>query len=180
MTLLFHHDRSFIFQRLKTREYKRLISMGSKMSVLNKWRIRQDETYLAGKGYLENNKVVLDCDGGSPMWLAYPAKKLAALIKKHDLHKITILGLRHYTCFPFIWSGSSIKEVQERLDTPIYKWRWTSHVTDCLREQTAEKFQRYIEIWNVVKSLCIKMTLSTWVKRALKQRYINVLSNANV
>jgi len=67
MTLLFHHDRSFIFQRLKTREYKRLISMGSKMSVLNKWRIRQDETYLAGKGYLENNKVVLDCDGGSPM-----------------------------------------------------------------------------------------------------------------
>jgi len=146
---LFHHEGKFIFQTSKTRESKRLISLDTKtQTLLNKWRIRQNESYLAGKGILNNNKVVFDRDDGSPIRLAYPNEKLAALIKKHDLHKITIHGLRHTHASLLFEAGASIKEVQERLGHSDIQMTMNiyTHVTDYLKEQTAEKFQRYIEL----------------------------------
>ncbi|HCC3140655.1 site-specific integrase [Niallia sp. Sow4_A1] len=146
---LFHHDGKFIFQTSKTRESKRLISLDPlTLSLLNKWRIKQNEAYLAGKGYLNNNKVVFDRDDGSPMRLAYPNEKLAALIKKHNLHKITIHGLRHTHASLLFEAGASIKEVQERLGHSDIQMTMNiyTHVTDTLKEQTAQKFQRYIEL----------------------------------
>ncbi|HZH59522.1 MAG TPA: site-specific integrase [Metabacillus sp.] len=146
---LFHHEGKFIFQTSKTRESKRLISLDTKtLSLLNKWRIRQNEAYLAGKGNLDDNKMVFDRDDGSPMRLAYPNEKLAALNKKHGLHKITIHGLRHTHASLLFEAGASIKEVQEWLghsDIQITMNIYT-HVTDYLKEQTADKFQRYIEL----------------------------------
>jgi integrase len=91
------------------------------LSLLNKWRIRQNEAYLAGKTILNDHKIVFDRDDGSPMRLAYPNDKLDALIKKHKLHKITIHGLRHTHASLLFEAGASIKEVQERLGHSIYK-----------------------------------------------------------
>ena len=73
------------------------------------------KAYLAGKGYLNNNKMVLNRDDSSPIRLAYPTDKLASLIKKHNLHEITVHGLRHTPASLWFEAGVSIKEVQEWL-----------------------------------------------------------------
>lgn len=146
---LFFHKGQFLFQTSKTKESKRLISLDSKtLSLLNKWRIRQNEAYLGGKTFISDHKVVFDRDDGSPMRLAYPNDKLTALIKKHNLHKITIHGLRHTHASLLFEAGASIKEVQERLGHSDIQMTMNiyTHVTDYLKEQTAEKFQRYIEL----------------------------------
>ena len=103
---------------------------------------------LAGKGYLNDYNLIFDRDNGSPMRLAYPNDKLATLIKKHNLHKITIHGLRHTHASLLFEAGASIKEVQERLGHSHIQMTMNiyTHVTDYLKEQTAEKFQRYIEL----------------------------------
>ena len=88
----FSHKGEFIFQTSKTRESRRLISLDTMtLSLLNKWRIRQNEAYLAGKSYLNDNKMVFDRDDGSPMRLAYPNDKLAALIKKHNFTELLFM-----------------------------------------------------------------------------------------
>lgn len=146
---LFFHKGKFLFQTSKTRESKRLISLDNKtLSLLNKWRVRQNEAYLVGKTFISNHKVVFDRDNGSPMRLAYPNDKLATLIKKHNLHKITIHGLRHTHASLLFEAGANIKEVQERLGHSDIQMTMNiyTHVTDYLKEQTAEKFQRYIEL----------------------------------
>ncbi|QNF30905.1 tyrosine-type recombinase/integrase [Metabacillus sp. KUDC1714] len=61
---------------------------------------------------------------------------------------MTIHGLRHIHASLLFVAGASIKEVQERLghsDIQITMNIYT-HVTDHLKEQTAEKFQRYIDL----------------------------------
>ncbi|WP_232329009.1 MULTISPECIES: tyrosine-type recombinase/integrase [Metabacillus] len=56
--------------------------------------------------------------------------------------------MRHIHASLLFVAGASIKEVQERLghsDIQITMNIYT-HVTDHLKEQTAEKFQRYIDL----------------------------------
>ena len=82
------------------------------------------------------------------MRLAYLNDKLSAVIKKHKLHQVTIHGLRHTHASLLFEAGASIKEVQERLGHSDIQMTMNiyTHVTDDLKEQTAEKFQRYIEM----------------------------------
>lgn len=146
---LFFYKGEFLFQTSKTKESKRLISLDDKtLSLLNKWRIRQNEAYLASETVLNNYNLVFDRDDGSPMRLAYLNEKLASLIKRHGFHEITIHGLRHTHASLLFEAGASIKEVQERLGHSDIQMTMNiyTHVTDYLKEQTAEKFQRYIEL----------------------------------
>jgi len=146
---LFHHNGQFILQTPKTKESKRLISLDSKtLSLLKKWRIRQKESNLAAMNYIDDNNMVFTRDDGSPMRLAYPNEKLDILIKKHKLHRITIHGFRHTHASLLFEAGASIKEVQERLGHSDIQMTMDiyTHVTDTVKEQTAEKFQRYIEL----------------------------------
>ncbi|TDL62340.1 hypothetical protein E2R56_28985 [Rhodococcus qingshengii] len=85
---------------------------------------------------------------GTPIRLAYPNEKLDIVIKKHNLHRITIHGLRHTHASLLFEAGASIKEVQERLGHSDFKMTMNiyTHVTITLKEQTAAKFQRYIEL----------------------------------
>ncbi|MGZ9871796.1 site-specific integrase [Priestia endophytica] len=146
---LFFYKGEFLFQPPKTKESKRLISLDIQtLSLLKKWRTRQSKAYLASKAYLSGNKMVFNRDDESPLRLAYPNEKLASLIKKHNLHKITIHGLRHTHASLLFEAGASIKEVQERLGHSDIQMTMNiyTHVTDYLKEQTADKFQRYIEL----------------------------------
>ncbi|MEC2057980.1 site-specific integrase [Peribacillus psychrosaccharolyticus] len=146
---LFHNKGEFIFQTSKTKESRRLISLSTQTtSLLKKWRIRQSETNLAIVNHLEDRKMVFTRDDGSPLRLAYPNEKLEIVIKKHQLHRITIHGLRHTHASLLFEAGASIKEVQERLGHSDIKMTMNiyTHVTDTLKEQTAQKFQRYIEL----------------------------------
>ena len=145
---LFHNEGEFILQTSKTKESKRLISLDSKtIALLKKWRIRQIEANLGNKNS-SDNKMVFTREDGSPMRLAYPNEKLDIVIKKHNLHRITIHGLRHTHASLLFEAGASIKEVQERLGHSDIKMTMNiyTHVTDTLKEQTAQKFQRYIEL----------------------------------
>ncbi|WP_437341872.1 tyrosine-type recombinase/integrase [Cytobacillus gottheilii] len=146
---LFHNKGEFIFQTSKTKESKRLISLDSKtLSLLKKWRIRQIEADLANRNSSDVNKMVFTRDDGTPLRLAYPNEKLDIVIKKHNLHRITIHGLRHTHASLLFEAGASIKEVQERLGHSDIQMTMNiyTHVTDTLKEQTAQKFQRYIEL----------------------------------
>ncbi|AEN91942.1 Lambda integrase-like protein(Phage) [Priestia megaterium WSH-002] len=146
---LFHNEGKFIFQTSKTRESKRLISLDTKtLSLLKKWRVEQIQANLANKGSTKESKIVFTRDDGSPMRLAYLNDKLGALIKRYKLHEVTIHGLRHTHASLLFEAGASIKEVQERLGHSDIQMTMNiyTHVTDDLKEQTAEKFQRYIEL----------------------------------
>ncbi|MEH7610764.1 site-specific integrase [Gottfriedia acidiceleris] len=146
---LFHHKGQFIVQTSKTKESKRLISLDDMtLSLLKKWRIRQKESNLAAMNYIDTRNMVFTRDDGSPMRLAYPNEKLDILIRKHKLHRITVHGFRHTHASLLFEAGASIKEVQERLGHSDIKMTMDiyTHVTDTVKEQTAEKFQRYIEL----------------------------------
>ncbi|KQU24069.1 integrase [Bacillus sp. Leaf13] len=146
---LFHTEGEFIFQTSKTKESKRLISLGTKtLTLLKKWRIQQNEANLASSHDWDNKKVVFTRDDGSPTRLAYLNEKLDIVIKKHNLHRITIHGLRHTHASLLFESGASIKEVQERLGHSDIQMTMNiyTHVTDTVKEQTAAKFQKFMEL----------------------------------
>ncbi|MFP7300107.1 tyrosine-type recombinase/integrase [Neobacillus niacini] len=146
---LFYNKGKFIIQTPKTKESKRLISLDPKtLSLLKKWRIRQREANMAIKNTIDNGNIAFTREDGTPIRLAYPNEKLNIVIKKHNLHPITIHGLRHTHASLLFEAGASIKEVQERLGHTDVKMTMNiyTHVTNTLKEQTATKFQRYIEL----------------------------------
>jgi integrase len=94
------------------------------------------------------NNFVFTREDGIPLRLAYLNEKLNILIKKHNLHSITIHGLRHTHASLLFEAGASIKKVQERLGHTDIQMSMNiyTHVTNTLKEQTASKFQKYIEL----------------------------------
>ncbi|WP_096202101.1 tyrosine-type recombinase/integrase [Bacillus sp. FJAT-45350] len=146
---LTHVDGKFLIQTPKTKVSKRLISLdGKSLPLLKKWRTTQIETNLATMNTFNDNNMVFTRDDGSPMRLAYPNEKLDILIKKHNLHRITIHGLRHTHASLLFEAGANIKEVQERLGHSDIQMTMNiyTHVTDHVKEQTADKFQKYLEL----------------------------------
>ncbi len=146
---LFYDQGEYLFQTPKTKKSTRLISLDtSTLNSLKKLRKEQIEAKLAAFNSNNENRIVFTRGDGSPLRLAYPNEKLNILIKKHNLHRITIHGLRHTHASLLFEAGASIKEVQERLGHSDIKMTMNiyTHVTDYLKEQTAAKFQSYIEL----------------------------------
>ncbi|MGM0877580.1 MAG: tyrosine-type recombinase/integrase [Bacillota bacterium] len=140
---------NLLFKLPKQRILSVLISLDTiTLFLLNKWRIRQIEANLASANILDDNKIVFTRDDGSPLRLAYLNEQLDIVIKKHNLHRITIHGFRHTHASLLFEAGASIKEVQERLGHSDIQMTMNiyTHVTDTLKEQTAAKFQKYIEL----------------------------------
>lgn len=146
---LFYSDGQYHFQTPKTGQSRRVISLDIlTLSLLKKWRIRQKEENLATMNDNGSNNLLFTREDCSPLRLAYPNDKLNSMIKKHNLHPISIHGLRHTHASLLFEAGASIKEVQERLGHSDIKMTMNiyTHVTDTLKEQTAQKFQKYIEL----------------------------------
>ncbi|WP_062349876.1 tyrosine-type recombinase/integrase [Bacillus kwashiorkori] len=147
-TLFFNNGKHY-FQQPKTATSKRSISLDTKtLSLLKKWRTRLKEANLANPNLFEDNNLVFTRDDGLPLRLAYPNDKLNIVIEKHKLHKISIHGLRHTHASLLFEAGASIKEVQERLGHSDIQMTMNiyTHVTDHVKEQTAQKFEKYIEL----------------------------------
>ncbi|MBM7096652.1 site-specific integrase [Bacillus sp. H-16] len=145
---LFHAEGKHIFQTSKTKESRRLISLDPQtLELLKKLRIEQKKDNLALMSTNKEN-IVFTRDGSLPLRASYLNEKLNILIRKHNLHRITIHGLRHTHASLLFEAGASIKEVQERLGHSDIQMTMNiyTHVTDYLKEKTAEKFQRYIEL----------------------------------
>lgn len=146
---LFQTDGKHLFQTPKTKDSKRSISLDTQtLSLLKKWRISQLEENMSHRLKPSEDNIVFTRSDGSPIRLAYLNEKLNSLIKRHSLHPITIHGLRHTHASLLFEAGASIKEVQERLGHSDIQMTMNiyTHVTDTVKEQTAQKFQRYIEL----------------------------------
>lgn len=126
-----------------------LISLDSdSIATLKKWRTGQLAEELACAEKFSDNKFIFTREDGSPMRLAYLNEKLDILIKKYNLHRITVHGFRHTHASLLFEAGASIKAVQERLGHSDINMTMNiyTHVTDHVKEQTAAKFQSYIEL----------------------------------
>ncbi|RAP29984.1 hypothetical protein C2W64_02539 [Brevibacillus laterosporus] len=84
---------------------------------------------------------------GKPLRLAYLNEKRKKIIKKYNLHPITIHGLRHTHASLLFEANASIKEVQERLGHTDIKMTMNiyTHATKSVKEQTANKFLHFLE-----------------------------------
>jgi integrase len=146
---LYYDKGKAIFQTTKTGDFRRLISLDSKtLTLLKKWRIKQNGALIANKGGNEFKDLVFSRENGSPLRLAYLNEKLSSLIKKLNLHKINIHGFRHTHASLLFEAGANIKEVQERLGHSDIKMTMDTytHVTNTVKEQTAEKFSKYMQL----------------------------------
>ncbi|QDX91426.1 site-specific integrase [Brevibacillus laterosporus] len=145
---LFYDKEGFIFQTPKTARSKRVISIDSKtLDLLRKWRTEVKKRQLALTTPIHTNDMIFTRVDGVPLRLAYPNDKLKEIIKKHNLHPITIHGLRHTHASLLFEANASIKEVQERLGHTDIKMTMNiyTHVTKSVKEQTANKFLHFLE-----------------------------------
>ncbi|WP_420901904.1 tyrosine-type recombinase/integrase [Paenibacillus dendritiformis] len=67
-------------------------------------------------------------------------------MRKHNLHPITVHGLRHTHASLLFEAGASIKEVQERLGHSNSKMTMDiyTHVTKTVKERTATLFGEFM------------------------------------
>jgi integrase len=134
---LFYTNGEYLFEKPKTAKSRRSLDKVT-LSLMKKWRLRQKEANMAARITSDYYNLVFTRENGDPLRLAYPNDKLDILIKKHNLHPITIHGLRHrHTHASLLFeAGASIKEVQERLGHSDIKMTMNiyTHVTNNLKE----------------------------------------------
>ncbi|TPG70481.1 site-specific integrase [Brevibacillus laterosporus] len=93
---LFHDKGEFVLQTAKTARSRRLISIDSgTLDLLKKWRTELRKRQLSLTTPIHTNDMIFTRADGLPIRLAHPNDKLKEIIKKHNLHPITVHGLRH-------------------------------------------------------------------------------------
>lgn len=144
---LFFDDKSFSTLTSKTASSRRLISIDdTTLKLLRKLEIEQKKERLQSI-LVNNSDMVFMKSDHTPIRLAYPNDKLNEIIKKGNLHPITVHGLRHTHASLLFEAGASIKEVQERLGHSDIKMTMNiyTHVTKTVKEKTASRFEKFME-----------------------------------
>jgi integrase len=145
---LFHENGEHIALTSKTAASRRLISIDdTTVGLLKKYRTEQSGgqvVQINSKG----NELLFTRSDNTPLRLAYLNNKLDEIIKAHQLHPITVHGLRHTHASLLFEAGASIKEVQERLGHSDIKMTMDiyTHVTKTVKEQTASRFEKFMEL----------------------------------
>ena len=144
---LFFQDGKATMQKVKTYEARTIHIDTSTARALQKWRVQQRE-WLLGYGYTKTPQKVLTRGDGRPLRIAYPNEKLDSFIKKNNLHRITVHGLRHTHASLLFEAGATVKEVQARLGHRDIKTTMDiyTHVTDNVKDKTADTFARFMEL----------------------------------
>lgn len=144
---IFFKENKEILQRVKTYQSRTISIDPTTVKVLQKWRIQQKE-YLLSKGSNNESDALLCRADMRHLRLAHPNDVLKSFIKKHNLHSITVHGLRHTHASILFEAGATIKEVQDRLGHRDIKTTMDiyTHVTNAVKEQTAEKFSQYMSL----------------------------------
>nr|WP_269847395.1 site-specific integrase [Paenibacillus sonchi] len=86
-------------------------------------------------------------DGVTPLRLAYLNDLLEALIIKHNLHSVTVHGLRHTHASLQFEAGATIKEVQYILGHSDINMTMNvyTHVTRGVKERGSNRFEEFME-----------------------------------
>ncbi|MNB67194.1 Transposase [compost metagenome] len=102
-------------------------------------------------------------DGVTPLRLAYLNDLLEALIIKHNLHSVTVHGLRHTHASLQFEAGASIKEVQYILGHSDIKMTMNvyTHVTRAVKERGANRFEEFMEKEDPITGSNV-VTLGDW------------------
>ncbi|MCE5168497.1 site-specific integrase [Paenibacillus profundus] len=146
---LYHENKAFSYQTSKTAASKRSISLDDvTLRLLRKWLTHNKERHLSEGMRTDSDSLLFARFDGTPLRMAYPNDRLNEIITKHNLHKITVHGLRHTHASLLFEAGANIKEVQERLGHSDIKMTMNiyTHVTKTVKEQTAQKFQKFLEL----------------------------------
>lgn len=132
----------------KTKSSVRDISIDTiTMKILKQWRLIQKENYLKlGFNTLKSNQLVFSNNNNEFFQPTKTREWLEKIIIKNDLKRITTHGFRHTHCSLLFEAGATIKEVQDRLGHSDIQTTMNiyTHVTDKAKEQTADKFAKYV------------------------------------
>lgn len=143
-------ENKLIVQTPKTKKSKRVLSMDEKtMLIMKEWKTQQaKEMLMYGYNTMGKNQLVftnLKNEFINPQKIG---QKIKPIIKNLDLKPITPHGFRHTHCSLLFEAGATVKEVQDRLGHSDIKTTMNiyTHVTQKKKEETADKFARYINI----------------------------------
>lgn len=132
----------------KTKSSVRDISIDTiTMKILKQWRLIQKENYLKlGFNTLKSKQLVFSNNNNEFFQPTKTREWLEKIINKNDLKRITTHGFRHTHCSLLFEAGATIKEVQDRLGHSDIQTTMNiyTHVTDKAKEQTADKFAKYV------------------------------------
>lgn len=144
-TLYFEKGKE-IFQKVKNYESRTLYIDEEIIKELKKWKLQQKEEFLKIGIQQSKIKFVLSRDDLRPLRLAQPNDTLNSFIKQHELHRITVHGLRHTHASLLFEAGATIPEVQEQLGHKDEKttMRVYIHVTKKKKESLPGRFRAHL------------------------------------
>ncbi|MCY9500040.1 site-specific integrase [Paenibacillus larvae] len=145
---LYHEDKEFLSLTSKTASSRRSISIDDTTLGFIKKYYTSNSSAQNQHVDSKDNHLIFTREDGTPLRLAYANDKLDQLIKSHNIHPITIHGLRHTHASLLFESGASIKEVQERLGHSDIKMTMNiyTHVTNVVKEKTATRFEKFLQL----------------------------------
>lgn len=132
----------------KTGEARTITMDALTMSILEHWRTKQKQDYLKlGYNTLQPKQLVFNNRNNTFINPTLTNTWIKRLQTKHNLKEISTHGLRHTHCSLLFEAGATLKEVQERLGHTNIKTTMNiyTHVTQKAKEETAEKFARYMD-----------------------------------
>lgn len=118
------------------------------MDWLKKWRKKQrEELLITGHNSLKPDQLVFSSAlDNSFIQLSKPRKWLLTILKQENLKTITIHGLRHSGAVMMLESGSTLKDIQDRLghsDISVTSAHYL-HITEKRKRETVDQMTDYI------------------------------------
>ncbi|MGB4590244.1 MAG: site-specific integrase [Clostridiaceae bacterium] len=149
-TLTLGLENKLIVQPPKTKKSKRVLPMDERtMTIMKEWRSQQAKDMLKlGYNTLGKNQLVFTNLKNTFINLPKVGQRLEFYCNKIHMKVITPHGFRHTHCSLLFEADASIKEVQERLGHSDIQTTMNiyAHVTQKKKEETADKFAKYINI----------------------------------
>ncbi|MGT2829222.1 site-specific integrase [Streptococcus hillyeri] len=145
-TVAYGENNAVIFQTPKTKKSKRTLALDTvTVQILKKW--RQERQFFNFPNRLKDTDILFPAETGKPRGFDFINYRLKKILKKYNLPYIKPHGFRHTHISLLFEAGATIKEVQERVGHEDIKTTMNiyAHVTENVKEQTAEKFIKFLE-----------------------------------
>ncbi|SOC27490.1 putative phage integrase [Brochothrix thermosphacta] len=137
-----------LVQTPKTKTSIRTLSIDTQtITILKTWRKKQKEYYLMqGINTLIPGQLIFSNKNNTFLESRSTVYLMNSIVEKHNLKRITTHGLRHTHCSLLFESGANLQDVKERLGHSDIQTTMNiyTHVTEKAKENTADKFAKYV------------------------------------